>query len=77
MLDLSVWSDAAVCMLINFDHPVPPSPLSIVIDLDTLYFLSTFSKLQQQASVSFAMSVCPSAQKKLAPIGQIFMKFHI
>jgi len=74
MLALSAWSDAAVCMLINFDHPVFLSP-SIIIDVDMLYFLGAFSKLQ--ASVSFTLSDCPSAWKKLVPTGQIFMKFHI
>jgi hypothetical protein len=76
MLDLSAWSDEAVCMLINFDHPVFFWSPSIVSDLDMLHFFGVFSKLQQ-ASVSFTMSVCPSAWKKLAPTGQIFMKFHI
>jgi len=75
MLALNAWSDAEVCILINFDHPVFLSP-SIIIDVDMLYFLGAFSKLQQ-ASVSFTMSDCPSAWKKLVPTGQIFMKFRI
>jgi hypothetical protein len=41
-----------------------------------LKFLGVFAKLQK-ATISFVMSVCPSARNNSAPTGWILMKFDI
>ena len=40
------------------------------------FFLGTFAELRKD-TVSFVMSVCPSAWNNSAPIGRIFMKFEV
>ena len=47
-----------------------------LLDLMFLGFLSCVCKLQE-VTISFIMSVRPSAWRNLAPTGQIFMKFDI
>jgi hypothetical protein len=46
------------------------------MDVRLLYILGAFAKLQK-ATVSFFMSVCPSAWKNLAITGRIFVKSDI
>jgi hypothetical protein len=41
-----------------------------------LFFLDGFEKLRKVTVIAFVMSVLPSAWKKLAPSGQMFMKFY-
>jgi hypothetical protein len=43
---------------------------------ERLSLLGPFAKLQK-ATVSFVMSVCPSACRNLDPTGRIFMKLYI
>jgi len=38
--------------------------------------LGAFEKMRK-ATISFVMSVCPSALKNSVPIGQIFMRFDV
>jgi hypothetical protein len=65
MLDLIAWSDATVCMVINFDNSGFFLSPSIVTDLDILYFLGTFSKFQKHQLASPCLFVRRYARIRL------------
>ena len=66
-------SEASFRQVIN-----PPITLGLKLQLisKTERFLGEFAKLRGE-TISFAMSVCPSARNNSAPTRRIFMKFDI